>query len=338
MSRRATLTLAVVLLYSAPVVSHAADAPPRVSMRWNAPDDCPDDAALMQAVEGLLGQALMSQEQQLAISINVLGGSGGYSAKLSFKGPQGSLDRFLEHPDCSKLAEAVALLTALAIDPERVSAHQAQAGSTEQGPQPDLVTPKPVAPEPSEPPPTPPPAPRNAPREASPRLAAQDPAYSVTLGAAGIVGVGSLPSATPGVSVDLALRRQRFRAAVIGRYWLTSSAQVSGLRTNSIELSLATAGLRACVLPFLGDVSLLACAGADVGGMTGSGEGVDNARTRRDLFAAAEGSLALSYTRSRLAPFAGVGGSVSLVRPRFGISRDRTPEETFRPSQAGFVV
>lgn len=149
MSPRAAPTLLLLTLGSAPVVAHAADAPSRVSLRWNAPDDCPDDAALVQAVEGVLGQPLTaSREQQLAISVNVLGGSGGYSAKLSFKGPQGSQERFLEHPECGKLTEAVALLVALAIDPERVKARQPQVGPT---PEAAPTKPEPVAPERNEP-------------------------------------------------------------------------------------------------------------------------------------------------------------------------------------------
>jgi hypothetical protein len=98
---------------------------------------------------------------------------------------------------------------------------------------------------------------------------------------------------------------------------------------------LATVGLRGCLLPALGAWSWVACAGADFGSMAGSGQGVDNARTQRALFSSAEASVSLAYTRSHLAPFVGLGASLSLTRPRFGVVRDGTPDETFQPSQVG---
>ena len=332
---RGSVSRVVVATCLASSAASAADAPERVSLRWNAPDVCPDDSQLVHAVEEFLGQPLSaSREQQLSVSINVLGEAGNFSAKLSFKSPQGTQERFLEHPDCGKLLEGVALLAALAIDPERVKARQAEA---------DTAAAAPAATEPT--PPTAPPAPSSTPPLAVPapareRLAAtlRRPPYEATLGVAGFVGLGVLPGATPGVASELGLRLHQFRAALVGRYWLSGSADVTGGAASSIELSLATAGLRGCALPQVGAWSLLACVGADLGDMAGSGQGVNNARTRHALLAAAEASLSVAYTKSRLAPFAGLGALVGLLRPRFGVVRNGAPDETFQPSQFGLLA
>lgn len=332
---RGWVSMVVVAACLATGNAHAADAPERVSLRWNAPDACPDDAELVRAVEGFLGQPLVeSRQQQLSISVSVQVGASGFSANLSFKSPGGTQERFLEHPECGKLTEGVALLAALAIDPERVKARQAAAettGNNEPPPEPAPAPPKP------EPPPEPPKAP--PPEVVCPApVKTPTPTSPGTLSVAGFLGVGALPGVTPGVATEAGWRVRRFRAAVLGRYWFGSSADVAGAAPRSIELSLATVGLRACVLPVVGAWSWLACAGADLGDMAGSGQGVDNARTQHALFGAAEASLALAYTRYQLAPFVGLGASLALGRPRFGVLRNGGPDETFQPSLLGGLV
>jgi hypothetical protein len=278
-------------------------------------------------VEEFLGQPLSaSRQQQLSVSINVVGNATSFSAKLTFSGAQGTQERFLEHAECDKLTQGVALLAALAIDPERVKARQAagEAGNGEPAPEPAVA----------EPPPTP-----SAP--APPRLVCPEPVPAPTpeptsrgtLGVAVLLGVGALPGATPGVAAEAGWRLQKFRAALVGRHWSSSSADVASTAPRSIELSLATVGLRGCVLPAVGAWSWQACAGADFGSMAGSGQGVDNARTQRALFSSAEASLAFAYTRANLAPFVGLGASLSVTRPRFGVTRNGTADETFQPSR-----
>lgn len=330
---RGSMWIAVVAACLATETGRAADALERVSLRWNAPDTCPDDAQLVRAVEGFLGQPLVeSREQQLSVSVTVQVGPDGFAAKLSFKSPAGTQERFLEHPECAKLTEGVALLAALAIDPERVKARQASAAATTGEPPPE---PAPVSPEPKSPPEPPKvpaapvcPAPVKTPSKTS----------QGTLGVAGFLGIGTLPGATPGVATEAGWRVRRFRAALLGRYWLSSSADVTGTTPRRIELSLATVGLRACVLPVVHAWSWLACAGADLGDMAGSGQGVDNARTQHALFGAAEASLSVAYTRYELAPFIGLGASLSLARPRFGVIRNGGSDEAFKPSQLGGLV
>lgn len=110
----------------------AAQTPGRVSLRWNAPDECPDDVQLVHQIEKLLVEPLPDRGDGLALSVRVVvqgSVSAGYAAKLSFEGAQVKDLRDLEHPSCDKLLSAVALVVALAIDPERVHANQAAAES-----------------------------------------------------------------------------------------------------------------------------------------------------------------------------------------------------------------
>src|SRR4051812_14722910 len=111
--------LGLVALVCAGPDARAQESTPRVSLRWNAPDECPDDAELVRSVEDFLGESLAAAgAQQLSVSLSVTGGSSGFSAKMRFRGPDGVEERSLDHPECRKLMEACALLAALAIDPE----------------------------------------------------------------------------------------------------------------------------------------------------------------------------------------------------------------------------
>ncbi|HEY1536837.1 MAG TPA: hypothetical protein VGF76_22600, partial [Polyangiaceae bacterium] len=107
-------------------VAAAEATPARVSLHWTAPDECPDDAQLVHQIEALLGQSLLEAgEQTLTVRATAQGDAGrGYAAKVSFTGAQGTEERYLEHPSCENLVQALALVIALAIDPERVRATQ----------------------------------------------------------------------------------------------------------------------------------------------------------------------------------------------------------------------
>lgn len=298
-------------------------------MRWNAPDSCPDDAQLINAVEGFLGQRLAeAREQELAVSINVQGDEAGYSAKLKFTGPSGPDERFLEHPECSKLMEAAALVAALAIDPERVKARQS--GVEEATP----PVPAPTAPEPQTEPVCPAPVVtvvyRTPPKK--------EPLLRAALAVSGFIGSGALPQLAPGVVAEAGIVWARLRFTALGRYWVPSSTAVASNGASRIELSLATFGIRACAAPWRARWSLHGCVGAELGDMAGSGQGVDNARTKHAPFSAFEASVLASLRGLDSAPFAGLGLSLATSRPRFGVLRAGRPDETFQPSTLGLMA
>jgi hypothetical protein len=335
MARGVVLGAALLLAMVGPASAQSAGE--RVSLRWSAPDECPDDAHLIASVERLLGQPLgESREQRLSIAISVQGKPGGYSAKLSFVWPSGNEQRFLEHPECAALTEAAALLAALAIDPERVRARQ-DATSGEMPAAPSPVAPEPApSPAQSEPPPTaPPPAPCPPARPAPP-----PPKQGLrgSLSALGFLGLGPLPGAVPGVAAEVGLGRGPLRAALVGRYWAPATSDPAPGGTATVELSLITAGLRGCILPLASDWILLGCVGADWGDMSGSGQGVDNAHTRHDTFAAIEASFSLAYARAETQPLFGLGLVLPVLRPPFGVQQADEEQQVFQPNQVGVVA
>jgi hypothetical protein len=326
-------------------VAQAQAAPQRIKLRYSAPAECPDDLELVQAVEEFLGQSLRdAREQDLAIDVRAQGDAkSGYSAKVSFVGAQGTQERYADHPECSKLTEAAALMIAIAIDPERMKARQRGEAKTDAAP---AVTPvnatTPVAPISAEPA-----ALQIAPTPVSPDRDASSVAPSersdgppATLALLALTGSGSLPSVAPGVGADFAVRLGPLEVGVGGRYWISRDATVPTAPASSIEVSLITGGLRLCGVPTFGHWSLPLCLRGDLGDMEGTGQDIPNARTRHALFAALGGGLALSYTRHRLVPVAGLDLHWAPARPRFGALRDREEVVAFRPDAwglSGFV-
>jgi hypothetical protein len=328
-------------------VGRAQPPPARVALRWNAPDECPDDAELIRAVEKFLGEPLTeAPAQALAISVNVAGSGATFAAKLGFKGPAGIEERYLEHPECPKLMEAVALLVALAIDPERVKArerepsHDAQAASTPS-----------AAPTPA---PTEPPrqpllqAARGSGRErdqaaqASPLRSKRVDAWRSELEVFGFATSGILPKVGPGLGAAFDLQLGHFELGLVGNYFLPRTDPVPISQHADIELSLWTLGARACGLPWLGDWAVRGCLSADFGDLagTGTGQGLEHARTRHARFSALGAGVSLRYGQRRLSPLVGLSGAWALERPPFGVNLDGKEVETFRSdtlSVRGFV-
>jgi hypothetical protein len=308
----------------------AAEPVKRVTLRYSAPEACPDDAQLIATVEGFLGQQLReTREQELSASVNVVGGGNGFAAKLTFTSPRGTDERFVEDAECGKLTEAVAMLVAIAIDPERVHANQAAAEApapaAEPAPPAAERRPEPAPPAPATPCPPPPPLPK-------------PPERYAFAGISAFAGTGILPGISPGISADLGARFGSFRAAVVGSYWLGATAERASDAPISIDLSLSTAGVRLCGERPTGSWLLLGCAQGDLGQMSGSGQNVDDARTQQALFGSLQALAFAQYSEWQPAPQLGFGLSWNLARPPFGISRQNVPTETFRPSQLAFLA
>jgi len=327
---RGALAALVVGLSTARNVA-AAPSPP-IELRWNAPRECPDDLSLARGVEDVLGERLdEAANQPLAVEAHVHGdGVSGYAAKVSFTSSQGRTERELDHPDCGKLTEGVALLIALAIDPERVRARQERAETSEGRPadpptEPAPSTTPPVSQEGERPAPS---TVRDAPLEApSPSRRALRANVSVL----GLVGSGMLPGAAPGLGSDVALRYRFFEAALTGRFWASRSATIPTTTDASVELSLMTGGIRLCGIPRYERWSAPSCARADAGYMSGHGQSVDNARAKRDGFAALGGSVGLGYELGRISPVVGAELLKIVSRPRFGALADGRDLQAFRP-------
>jgi hypothetical protein len=263
----------------------------------------------------------------------------GYAAKVSFSGPQGTDERYLEHPSCENLVQALALVVALAIDPERVHALQRTREPGSEAPAP----PEPPASAPSALPERS--APRATPKpERTPVATPDTSSRSVLRGLRwalhGLAGAGSLPRLGAGLEATVGWHRQTFRAELVGRYWVPRQESLQDIPSLSIELGLDTVGARACWLPLSGPFQLAACAGGDLGAMSarGSASGLENPRVPHALYADLAAGLQLAYTRARLAPEGGFEVSGAATRPAFGIGENGQWREVFRPESWGFLV
>jgi len=329
----------------ASLASGAAQAEPtqRVKLRYAAPQECPDDLELVEAVERFLGQSLRdTREQALTIDARVQGDPRqGYSAKLTFDGSEGSQVRFIDHTDCSKLVEAAALMTAIAIDPKRVELRQrgelvappqaaANTESAVPSPPQALTTPGVLAEPRADKPPKP----------SSPGSNTKGGSLRPRVALLALATGGILPSVAPGLGAELSFRYRWLELGVDGRYWAARNQTVAAAPASSIDISLAAAGVRLCGVPTSGSWSLLLCAGGQLGDMQGVGQGVDNARTRHDGFAALNGGVAVAYSRERLMPIAGVDLYGALARPQFGVQLNGRETLVFRTrpwGMGGFV-
>lgn len=318
-----------------------AEVPPasqRVALRFTAPAECPDDLQLVSTIEGFLAQPLSAaRPQQLSIEARIQGDvAQGYSAKITFISAQGAMERYLEHPDCSKLGEAVGLVAALAIDPERVRANQEASEAGRAQPVSDApASPPALAPTVKEPTKLPPSTPVDL-RSPTPASSAHTIRAAASLSVQ--AGGGLLPDAAPGLGAELALRLRQLELGLGGRTWASRSASVPNAPDASVALSLTTVGLRGCGTPKWDDWSLLGCARADWGRLSGSGEGVDAHRARHAHLVMLGASLGLRRSIGRLEPFGGLELFVPLARPRFGVLQNGREIEAFRPEVWGWAA
>jgi len=309
----------------------------QLEVRWQAPGECPSDLSFLRLVEGFLGERLdRVDDQPLSIDAHVLGDtSHGYAAKLSFTSRESTTVRVLDHPDCNKLSEAAALLTALAIDPERVNKVRAQGAAQAEPVNPSSAeAPVPVVPRLgatsiASQPGAPPPHLTTTDTLPEPRKRTNELRFGMAIH--GLVAKGSLPNAGPGIGLELASRWRLLEAGIGGRYWFSRGIAVPGAPTARVDLSIVTATLRACLAPRRGAWSVTLCARGDWGDMVGHGEGVDNAHARHDVYLAFGGGASAAYSVGRLSPLAGVEALALGARPSFGVLRDGREQEVFRP-------
>ena len=209
-----------------------ADArPPHATVSWRAPAECPGERSVVQQVERFLGQPLADAT---AHPVWIRGlvtkdSTAGYRLMLQMKSAEGMRGRTLQHDDCTKLAEAAALLMAMAIDPERVKVPETSQAipnetSSPSGSEPEQAA-RPAAPATSE----------TAPPEEPTPAGIQ----SVSVGVAGLVGARPPTARAAGTTAadhsrTTVTRSWRPRRSHIGRRTVgLRGPSLKGLRSRS---------------------------------------------------------------------------------------------------------
>ncbi len=301
--------------------------PPHAAVSWQAPAGCPGERAVVHQVEDFLGQPLA---EATAHPVQIRGrvsrdDAAGYRLMLQMESVQGMRGRTLQHDDCTKLAEAAALLMAMAIDPERVKV----AEPTE--------PPRDEAPAPAEPAMSQPPGPAapSASRQA-PRQQATETIQSVSLGLTGLVGAGVLPGTGLGIGAELgATAWESVRLIAAAHYWPERSLQLIEPDGASARLEMVSAGLRGCWIS-LGRWEAGACVGPEVGRISGSGHGLDSEQQAGDRWSALLVDLRLGYAPARWVRLTLSGeAAAALERPRFTVDLPGGPAEVHRPEPWG---
>lgn len=180
------------------VASRLAFAAPRgLELVWSAPEGCPGEADVLAAVEQLAGGPDAALERPLRAEARVERTDGGFRLALAWKTATASAVRTVEGATCAEIAQAAAVIVALAADPATNLEEQAEAKTDE------VLAPPPLAPPPPKAQPEPP-APRSKPEPPQRDDTREQRARAgVRFGTA--LDFGSLPRAAPGVFVGGAL-------------------------------------------------------------------------------------------------------------------------------------
>ncbi|HEX7668134.1 MAG TPA: hypothetical protein VF395_01055, partial [Polyangiaceae bacterium] len=145
---------------------------------------------------------------------------------------------------------------------------------------------------------------------------------------AAVAHLGSLPKMAPGIAVGIDATWRYLRAGVGGTFLPSQTENATGGGGSEIRLVFATA--EACVQEPQGSVRPLACAGLDIGDMTGTGVGIAVSRSGSALWLAPrlEGGVSLALSQD-LALAVRLGAALPLRRPEFAFSG---AENVFRPA------
>jgi len=143
---------------------------------------------------------------------------------------------------------------------------------------------------------------------------ARGPTVQARLGAAGVVQLGALPGPGAGGAVRIGVDRGRL-GAELGLAGLLDTRADLAQRDGAAEIALYWAEPAACFAPV---AALRACAGVQVGWITGRGVEVDQARREGALWVAPDASLVLALPLTEaLALELRALAAFPLVRPRF---------------------
>ncbi len=325
MAPRLLSALAIAVSTIAP--SLAWSSPP-VQLAWSAPSGCPDAAHVRRELERLLDEPIATEAPPrfTARASVEQGDDGRWHLRLSMALDEA--ERTLEGDTCEELADATALIIALAVDPVGVAARAGQPAAPHTADETAAVEapPSPVTPVPR-----------------SPRVAAavvRDPEAPPSTKtrwrgrASGIVDGMALPRAAPGIAVAGIAELGAGRAELTVAYLFSERATLAD-RSAGGDISLLAGGARLCGLPIRGTYEAGACMGFEGGVMMADAFGVTAPGSGSAPWLAPQVSVLGSYALTdRLALQLALDGLVPLARKRFVLADIgevyRPPRFTFR--------
>jgi hypothetical protein len=294
-------------MFTAPAVASPAGASP--PLRVSAPDGCPGAPALERAVAAHVGRAVALD----GVTVSIRRTAGAWRAQLMTEAGARELDA----ESCAAALDAVALVLALAVEPEPADAPPAPEVSPAAAPAARADTGGPIdaaRPAPNEPP-------SSADRRAAPNAGsgARDGGLALGLGAGVLGEVGVLPAPSLGARAALGVSWRAWRLELAGLTLLPRRAELATDGGLTAQIGWWAAQLAAC-RRVLG--AFEGCVGSELGELRGEGSGVDAPRAARGTwFAETLGAVWSSPWPSPAGPWSWQLGSslaIAVVRPEFG--------------------
>jgi hypothetical protein len=266
------LILAQVWLTIGPPIQRPSEGVP---LRWDAPLECPDAAALRERVHALVPGLLERPDAAGSrVEIEVSEGTGSYAATVVVRNSDGETRREFAAPDCETVADAAALVLAVALDPVGVSVGLSELGPSE----PAASEPTPTGPSvPEEPPVEPDPSVEAEPIELPPAITrasdslADERPRNLGVGVRVLGGGGYGPTNTGYATIGgtLALLGPRWRVEIGGLWAIPRVVRVDAGFGGRFD-SWAVIG-RGCFAPSIRRLELPLCGGVELGSVRGRG-------------------------------------------------------------------
>ena len=288
-------------------------------LRWEAPGSCPSHARLVAAIAVNLGRPLAARDAE-ALTVHAAArrrSDGRWELALTIEPRDAAaVARTVIADQCPLLAEAAALIVAVAIDPDLL------AGTQEPRAAPTSREPNGVPLEVSAPPAITTPAAIEA-APAPPLTQPRRRSIQAAITAAATLDAGALPGPAPGLRVGIGLLTRRMRVEIGALHLFARPAPIAGQDGNKIgsaEIRLTAAQLQACPRFARGRLELPVCAGLELGTMRGQGIGLAGATTDRVVWLAVlADARALGVPIPRLALGLQLGLAVPLLAARFRV-------------------
>lgn len=288
--------------------SESGEVPQPIELSWTAPPECPPAAEVERQLAALLGDRDPGAPW-VRVRAEVTTTTEGFAMTLATETSSGTTTHSLASPDCAALANAVALVAAVAADPmavDRELDRVAARGEIEDD-EPKATPPKPAAPTPT-------------PKKPRLRLAR----FALRVDA--LLDYNVVPKVGFGPVITLGIFGPHWRTEVGAIYVAPRRVWIDDLETAGADISMWSLRVRGCGVPTaLNVIEFPICAALEGGQVAGRPLGV-GAPTDNDTQAWGAFSLGSSLTwspRPFVALVLGVDLLVPFVRPRFVVPDGR---------------
>jgi hypothetical protein len=238
-------------------------------------------------VEHYLGQPLTTERPQaILLRGTVEATEAGYAVRIVAETLQGRSERSITHRDCRELAEASALVMALAIDPELFRRPPASSPPSDQ-PSPGPLPPAAMTLPPASPPPPPWTAPPSSPRRRR--------SSEVATGTIARVGWGVLSNVDFALGAEVGFGQAPWRIVATGYYWVPRHVPVAGFAPARVDTRLLSAAVKACLVPAIRPARPIGCIGGELGDLRSEGERMTASKAAHRRWAALVGGIGAEW-------------------------------------------